>query len=360
MVFALIVVRAALVVCALWIAGAPATAAADDLERGYAAKIRAYGAAGGSSRPDGYLYAVDIAAIMRFAIATSDPTLYTHVRDVAVTRFIIAGSADPEASDYVAWRVKNGEKIDASGTTEALDIGGALLAGAKKFDRSEDRAIGQRILRAYGRHQTVDLGVWMIRNYYNLVTRAYATNSYLVDYDPDVLANAGHALSDSYLTDLAMKSYKLMDHTVAPSGLLYDVVQPELATIYPVQAQLVYFSPNAVAQPANACSVARRIARGRPEIAKRILRFGASRARSLVLAYDIRSGAALDKRSAGTPALACFARLADDVRDFDARRELEGVFRDNAKTQLAQGPLDAVLAVDVDLAIRRVADGFAL
>jgi hypothetical protein len=212
------------------------------------------------------------------------------------------------------------------------------------------------VLHAYLRHAYVDRGVWLIRNYYNLQTRSFATNSYLVDYDPDTLAEAARELHDAELADGARRSYAVVARAVSAAGLLYDAIAPELETIYPLRPDVIFFSPNAITQIANTCAVARTVAVGKPDIARRVLAIGVKHARTLKVAYNVQTGAAIDPRSAGTPALACFARLADDLHDVAARRALDGAFTDNARTQLAHGPLGPELAVDVDLALRRLTD----
>ena len=67
--------------------------------------------------------------------------------------------------------------LDASGTTEALRFAEGLWEGARVFGEPADRELALLVLRAYRRHEYVDQGIWLIRNYFNLQTRAFATNS---------------------------------------------------------------------------------------------------------------------------------------------------------------------------------------
>jgi hypothetical protein len=195
------------------------------------------------------------------------------------------------------------------------------------------------------RHATIERGIWFIRNYYNFSTRAYATNSYVVDYMPDVLDAAGE-------TDGGHRSAALLARAMGPAGLFYELVQPEIDTAFP-DAGLAFFSPNAVSSISNACSVALEDAGEQPAIARRVLAFGVQRAANLRRFYDVRTGRAVSAENAGTPAFACLTRLAIRLNDERARRAFDGPLRANARTQLASGTLDAATATAVVFALRR-------
>ncbi len=320
-------------------------ARADVLERAYTAAVRHMAHGAGVARADGFIWAYDSAQLLRFAAVDRDLTRYVELRDAIVRRFVVNADGDAEAREDVAWRVRDGAPLEASGTTEALALADALLIGATTFDRPDDRALARRITDAYMRHATTERGVWFIRNYYNLVTRAYATNSYIVDYLPDVLAAAGD-------TDGAARSDALLDHAMGPSGLFYELIQPEVDTAFP-GAGLSYFSPNAFSSISNACNVALYAVAGRPALARRVLAFGVQHRASLRRFYDVRTGAALSGDNAGTPAFACLTRLAVRLGDDHARGLLDAPLRANAQTQLTSGTLDAGTATAVVFALRR-------
>lgn len=297
----------------------------------------------GVARADGFTWAYDSAQLLRFAAVDHDLTRYLEMRDAIVKRFVVVGR-DPEARDDVAWRARDGTAPEASGTTEALALADALLVGADAFKRPDDRVLARRLTDGYMRHETTERGVWFIRNYYNFATHAYATNSFLVDYLPDVLAEVGD-------TGGAQRSYALFDRAMGPAGLLYELVQPEIDTAFP-GAGLAFFSPNAISSITNACNIALYAVRGRPALAKRVLAFGVQRAASLRRFYDVRTGRALSTENAGTPAYACLTRLAVRLGDENARRRLDPQLRANAKTQLAGGNADPSTATAVVFALR--------
>ena len=320
-------------------------ARADTLERAYTDAVRKMAHGAGVVRPDGYMWAYDSAQLLRFAAVDADLTRYLELRDAILKRFVLADIADAEARYDVVWRVRDGAAPDASGTTEALALADALLVGATAFKRPEDRVLAREITDAYMRHATTERGVWFIRNYYNFATHAYANNSFLVDYLPDVLSDAGDS-------DGANRSNALLDRAMAPSGLFYELVQPEIETAFP-GAGLAFFSPNAISSITNACNLAVYAVRGRPALAKRVLAFGVARANNLKRFYDVRTGQTRSTENAGTPAYACLTRLAVRLGDEAARKKLEPALRANAMTQLASGTAGPDTATAVVFALRR-------
>jgi len=319
-------------------------ARADTLERSYTAAVRQMAHGAGVARPDGFIWAYDSAQLMRFAAVDRDLTRYLELHDAIVKRFVQPAD-DAEARNDVAWRVRDGAPPEASGTTEALALADALLAGAAAFNRPDDRTLARQLTDAYMRHATTERNVWFIRNYYNFQTHAYATNSYIVDYMPDVLAAAGES-------DGAARSGALLDRAMGPAGLFYELIQPETETAFP-GAGLSYFSPNAISSITNACNVALESVSVRPAVARRVLAFGVQRRASLRRFYDVRTGHALSTENAGTPAFACLTRLAVRLGDEHARALLDAPLRANAQTQLASGGLDPSTATAVVFALRR-------
>ena len=341
---AALLARCAALVIALAGATGALPAHADNLERAYTAAVRKMAHGAGVARADGFVWAYDSAQLVRFAAVDADLTRYLELRDAVVKRFLLTGTSDEEARDDVAWRVRDGSAPEASGTTEALALADALLIGAKAFNRPEDRVLARSISDAYMRHATTERGIWFIRNYYNFATHAYANNSFLVDYLPDVLADTGEA-------DGAQRSYALLDRAMGPAGLFYELVQPEIDTAFP-GAGLAFFSPNAISSITNACNLALYATHGRPALARRVLAFGVARAGNLKRFYDVRSGLPRSTDNAGTPAFACLTRLAVRLGDDAARRKLDPYLRANAATQLANGTAGPDTATAVVFALR--------
>lgn len=249
------------------------------------------------ARPDGFTYAIDVGQLLIYAARSGDRELYALLRRRAGA-FLIDKPGDDFTRGFVAWRDKAGTPHDASGTTEALRMAQGLWEGAAAFDLPEDRSLARTILHGYARHAGVDQGVWLIRNYFNFETRGFATNSFLVDYDPDFAHLAGQADADADLLEIAERSYALIRQAATPSGLLYEIIQPEVLTLLPDLPRAV-FSPNDVVQLSNSCTVAERCLGGAPEIGRAVLRFALARRQKLNTCYLGRSGAIADDRPTG-------------------------------------------------------------
>jgi hypothetical protein len=206
---------------------------------------------------------------------------------------------------------------DASGTTEALRISEGLWMGAKAFGAARDREVALAILDGYRRHEAQDQGVWLIRNYFNLGTRAFATNSFLVDYAPDFVAEVAEETGDARLAELAERSYALIERAQAPTGLLYEIIQPEVTTLLDDE-RLVVFSPNDAVQVSNAATVAAWSMKGRPDVAMLVLDFCYDRMPSLKGTYYGRTGEIARNKRPGIEAWAPLVRMAIELDRPDA------------------------------------------
>lgn len=259
-------------------------------------------------RVDGHVYAVDIAQLMVHASLVRDRALYETLHARAVRDFFFNTPKDTMLDGIVAWRSTR----EASGTTEALRFVEALWRGAAIFQRPHDRDLALKLLDAYARHAQIDRGTWFIANYLNIGQRTFATNSYLVDYDPDLLSAIASTRPE--FGPLATASRALVVDAVAPSGLIYDIVQPEVATLMPHFEQRA-FSPNDVVQVANSCTVAERAVRVAPAVGRGVIAFVKPRIESLKLAYYGRDGAPAAADSPGVQTYACIVRLAKKLGD---------------------------------------------
>ncbi len=290
--------------------------ALEALRDALAARARGWVEAGGPRRADGFIYAVDVAHLMEHAALAGDRPLYDRLRAFADAHLVLDDPSDPYTRGFVAWRAQPGAPPDASGTTEALRLARALWRGADAFDRPADRAQATLILDGWRRHAYVDQGVWHVRNYFNLGTRAFANDSYLVDYDPDFVAEVAAATGDAALAEAAQHSLALIAAARSPSGLLHTLVQPDLRTMYP-EVPMQAFSPNDLIQLNNACFVAETVLTGAPAVADAALAFATARLRHLKRWYYGRTGEAATDRAADLAVYSCFARLA--ARRGDAR-----------------------------------------
>lgn len=240
-------------------------------------------------RDDGYAYAVDLGQLLIYAARSYRSDLFARLRGILVERFLVRDPEQDFSRGMVAWRRHPTEPPDASGTTEALRVAQGLWEGFHAFGDTADRELALEILDAYARHATVDADLWLVRNYYNLGTRSFAPNSFLVDYAPDFIAEVAEATDRDSLRDLARRSADLIDGASTPAGLLYDIVQPEVRTLMPASGSPI-FSPNDIVQLSNAATVAEQCVDSNPGEARRVLAFALALEGRPRLAYLGRSG----------------------------------------------------------------------
>lgn len=282
------------------------------------------------AREDGYVYTIDLSHILAYAAMKKDLRLYAPLRDFAVRNLIVDREDDPYTQGFVIWRYREGTPPDASGTTEALRLAESLWLGSQAFGNNSDRDRAILILNGYARHAQIDHKVWLIRNYFNLQTRAFATNSFLVGYDPDLLQDVGRATGEEQMQEVAQKSYSMVRQAVTPAGLLYDIVQPEVLTLVPELKHLVIFSPNDVIKLSNTCTVAER-ALGAPEVGQKVIDFALQRLPQLNNYYYGRVGEAVTQQTAEVATYACLVRLATKLKDDKARNAFLGPLMKHAQ-----------------------------
>ena len=257
---------------------------------------------------NGFTYAVDIGHLLVYAALQKDRVMYDILKSFALEHLVLEKDVHPFIKGFVIWRYKKGVPKDASGTTEALRVAEGLWRGSKAFGLSKDREKSLMIVAGYVRHQYEEQGIWLIRNYFNLGTEAFVTNSFLVDYDPDFLHEVYKETKDASVNEVAMKSDELMRKAVAPSGLLYAVIQPEIGTLLPLD--LAFFSPNDVIKILNSSTVAERIIHANRKIAKGVLDFAIKRLSSINAYYYGRTGEKARSGSVGPATYSSLLRLA--------------------------------------------------
>ena len=257
-------------------------------------EVRSRVLSGDLARADGFAYAVDVGELLRVASRVGDREMYAALREFAVRRLIVDAPDDPYTRGFVLWRrtpvaMDAEDRPDASGTTEALRVSQGLWEGALAFGAGEDRERALLILDGYARHASDSSGLLLIRNYFNFRSRDFATNSFLVDYAPDYLARVARDTGRQDLAELAARSYEVVRAARSPAGLVYDVFQPEMATLFDDRRTLLY-SPNDIVQTSNAAAIAATVLEGAPEVASRVLAFCRERMPGLRLAYYGRTG----------------------------------------------------------------------
>jgi len=274
---------------------------------------------GEMARADGYTYGMDVGqALTELALAgRREP--YEKLRERVLEQFIYRSADNPWADGFVIWRLKPGARPDASGTAEALRIAEGLRAGARELGFGGDAARARDILRAYLKHATVDHGIWLIRNYFNLETRSFASNSYLFGYDADLLRQA--AADDPAFADAAGRTAQMIDRLATREGFLQEILQPEVLTAFPVGVSPA-FSPDGVRSVLNSCTVLERATTAAPAQGRRLLarvsaeidRQRAAGARHPALPLYWQFDRPLAKPRAGVAVYGCLARLAHRLR----------------------------------------------
>lgn len=349
--------------------------------------------AGDFARPDGFAYAVDLGELLKVAARREDRELADALRRFARARLIVDDPDDPFTRGFVVWRrtvappagaadsgagrsgaggaeeegsgdpfrESAGESSgtgkrtgagaeadapDASGTTEALRVSQGLRETAEAFALPEDRALSLRLLDGYARHAAEAHGLLLIRNYFNFSSRDFATNSFLVDYGPDYLARVARAEGRADLADLAARSYEVVRAAAAGNGLLYEVFQPENATLYDDERTLLH-SPRDIVQTSNTASVALQALEGAPEIAAGVLDFCRTRMPGLKLAYYGRTAEPAREKRPGIEIWGTLTEMAVRRRDEAAVRAFAPFLVSNAER--GRLPEDAWLYVAAHL-----------
>ncbi|MEM7627340.1 MAG: hypothetical protein AAF333_17220 [Planctomycetota bacterium] len=280
------------------------------------------------ARDDGAVYAVDVTQLATYAALAGDRELYDPLRDIILNKLLIRRVEGDPAHGMVAWRhMPEPPHHDASGTTEALRAAEALYAGVQAFGLTEDRAAIKLIVDAYCRHATPPGETpWMIRNYFNLHPEVYnfITNSFLVDYDPDLLTVLAEDFDEPEWADVTEKSAALIDKAVTPAGLLHQMIRPEVGTIMPHYAAEGIYSANGVEQLSNVLTVAERSNTTNPAVARRVVDFCRKRLHNLRLYYDADTGRRLRGNNdtwAGVETWGPLLRLSIELDEPSIQRE---------------------------------------
>ena len=247
---------------------------------------------GEAARQDGGVYAVDVCQLAAFAARSGDRELYDPLRRIILDKLLVKRIPGDPAHGMVAWRhMPDPPHHDASGTTEALRAAEALWAGVRAFGLDEDRDAVRTIVDAYVQHGVYEGETWMIRNYFNLHPEVYSyiTNSFLVDYDPDLLAELAQEFANEDWSKTARLSSELIDKAQTPAGLLHQMIRPEIATVMPHYTDGIY-SANGVEQLSNVLTVAERCVTTNPDVSQRVLDFCKKRLHHLRLYYHADTG----------------------------------------------------------------------
>lgn len=271
------------------------------------------------ARDDGFIYGMDVGQALTELAHAGRREPYARLRDLGLERLVYRSGENPWADGFVVWRVKRGVAPDASGTAEALRLAEGLRAGARRLGHAGDLESSRDILRAYLKHAYVDRGVWLVRNYFNLGTRSFASNSYLFGYDADLLRQA--ADDDPAFAEAAGHTVKMIAMLATREGFLEEILQPEILTAFPVGVPPA-FSPNGIRSVLNSCTVLERATAAAPEQGRRLLaRVTAEMDRQQAAGAPVprlplywQFDRPLEKHRAGIAVYGCLARLAHRLR----------------------------------------------
>ncbi len=298
-------------------------------------------------RPDGWAYAIDLGNLMVYAARRGSITLFRLLADRVERDYLVTKSNDPNALFTIAWRHRPDHPNEASGTTETLRMVEAYWLAGERWNNDYYRRLAYLMAWAYARHQwSNEYGEgWFIRNYYNYETKEYATNTYLVDYAPDVLRRVAEYMGDKQLLAVANAAAVFVVAAQLPSGLFHEMYQPEISTLY---ANITYFSPNGVIQLIDSVEAALGISElYAPDRARRTYEFAKqhfleSGVRAISNQYSMDGVMGVGRENA--PAVyAYIIRLAVRFGDLQFARELI-----NEKLNVDRMYLTAPLPVDQD------------
>lgn len=277
------------------------------------AEVRRWLAAEGPLRRDGYLYGMDIAPLLLYAAQRGDAALYRALLPLA-RQLIVNDPKDPYTRGFVLWRRQDRQPPEVSGAAEALWMARALWAGARAFDRAEDRALALTVLDGYARHAYELEGIWFVRKYFAFAGRGFASLSTLPAYHPDFLAEIEREAPRGDWRGFAERSYAMLERARAPSGLLKPLIQPEVAATFP-ELNVAAYAPDGFAALLDSCQGAEGAVGGRPALADALLDFardgdhaaGSGRLYAYFRAGDGEPTGITELSSGG---YACLARLA--------------------------------------------------
>lgn len=322
------------------------------------AAVHAWLAGGSAARRDGYVYTMDVAPLMLYAARTRDESLYRKLLPAAQSLVVAGGEAGTDG--YVLWRKKAGQDPEVTGSTEALWLARALWSGASAFGREQDRTLATQILSGYARHAQESGGAWRVRRYFSFASRSFADLSLVSNYDPDFLAETESKVESAAWSGFGRRSYAMLEQAVSPSGLAYPVIQPADPAVYR-GLKVNAYAPNGAVVLEDACVAAEGALRGRPELARNVLKFTEHYERRddagrLYAYYRHADGKPIGKRPLSSVGYACLVRLAAATNDRAKLADFDMVLRGDMRA-VAQQPGDTPLMVAGPLLLAAQASG---
>lgn len=322
------------------------------------AAVHAWLAGGNAARRDGYVYAMDVAPLMLYAARTRDESLYRKLLPAA--QGLVVAGGDAGTVGYVLWRKRAGQDPEVTGATEALWLAHALWSGASAFGREQDRTLATQILTGYARHAQESGGAWRVRRYFSFGSRSFADLSLVSNYDPDFLAETENKVDSAAWSGFGRRSYAMLEQAVSPTGLAYPVIQPADPAVYR-GLKVNAYAPNGAVVLEDACAAAEGALRGRPELARNLLKFTEHYERRdevgrLYAYYRHADGKPIGKRPLSSVGYACLVRVAAAVGDRARLADFDMVLRGDMRA-VAQQPGETPLMVAGPLLLAAQASG---
>jgi hypothetical protein len=284
----------------------------------------------GVTRKDGAsVHALYLAPLMLHAAQVGDRELYLKLH-AGLQPLILTEQSGTYSAGFVLWRRLPNLAPEISGATEALWTARALAAGARAFDRPADRAQALRVLDGYARHAFELQGVWLVRKYYSFAGSNFASLATPGSYHADFLDALEKDGAKGAWRGMAERSVAAIERTVAASGLLNPVIQPEIGAGFPEMGVETY-APNNLASLEDACLGAEGVARSAPQVGTRVLDFIREGAHQryggkLWAYYDSQAGEPVGGKGLSGTGYACLVRLAVALDRRDALAQLLGPF----------------------------------
>jgi hypothetical protein len=322
------------------------------------AAVHAWLAGGSAARRDGYAYAMDVAPLMLYAARTRDEALYRKLLPTA--QGLVVSGGDASTNGYVLWRKRAGQEPEVTGATEALWMARALWAGASAFGREQDRALATQILTGYARHAQESGGAWRVRRYFSFGSHSFADLSLVSNYDGDFLAETEGKVESAAWSGFGRRTYAMLEQGVSPAGLAYPVIQPADPAVYR-GLKVNAYAPNGALVLEDACAGAEGALRGRPELARSLLKFTEHYERRddtgrLYAYYRSSDGKPIGKRPLSSVGYACLVRVAAALNDRPRLLDYDMVLRGDMRV-IAQQPGDTPLMVAGPLLLAAQAAG---
>ena len=279
-----------------------------DLRRRYEALRRDWVLNDRLIRPDGYVYTIDWGQLLIYFAVAGDRDLYLRMQDHVVRHLLVNDVGEALTQGFVLWRFKPGEPRHASGTTEMLRVAKALWHGAASSIVRRTRnshcsfsaatPATRPLTRASGWSATTTT----LASGISRPTRSSSITT-------PISSPRSRPRKNAELRDTAEKCYGVYRKALAPSGLVYDLVQPEIKTLVG-RRDVLFFSPNDIMGLHNSVTCPQGVARGLPHIAKGVLGFALARMADLRAYYFGRTGEPVDDAPATVFELNSLLRLA--------------------------------------------------